>query len=49
MRSGVAKTPSRVVDKVQMTDKATSPPAINVNKLDACPPLTDPSKMIPAV
>lgn len=45
---GVAITPSIVVVKVHTTDKATSPPESKVNKFDAWPPLTDPSKMMPA-
>ena len=39
-RRGVAITPRSVVESVQITDIATSPPAIRVNKLDAWPPLT---------
>jgi len=36
---GVATTPKTVVEKVQMMDKATSPWAIMVKRLDAWPPL----------
>lgn len=32
---------------VQITERATSPPAIKVNKLDAWPPLTEPSNIKP--
>mmetsp|Transcript_6101 Transcript_6101/g.10832 ORF Transcript_6101/g.10832 Transcript_6101/m.10832 type:complete len:222 (-) Transcript_6101:237-902(-) len=49
IRMGVAKTPNNVVVKVHTMDRATSPPAKSVNKLDACPPLTEPSNTIPAV
>ena len=41
-------TPKSVVENVQTIDNATSPPANNVNKFDACPPLTEPSRIIPA-
>lgn len=46
-RKGVATTPKSVVEMVQITDRATSPPAINVNKLDAWPPLTEPNNINP--
>lgn len=49
IKSGVIITPKTVVERVQTTDRATSPPANNVNKLEACPPLTEPRSTIPAV
>ena len=46
-RNGVASTPRSVVEIVQITERATSPPASKVNKLDAWPPLTEPSNIKP--
>jgi len=49
IRKGVANTPKSVVEMVHTTDNATSPPAIKLNKFDAWPPLTQPSKTSPII
>mmetsp|Transcript_17811 Transcript_17811/g.21783 ORF Transcript_17811/g.21783 Transcript_17811/m.21783 type:complete len:128 (-) Transcript_17811:638-1021(-) len=49
IKRGVVSTPSTVVENVQITESATSPPASKVNRFDACPPLTEPSNTMPAV
>mmetsp|Transcript_77639 Transcript_77639/g.122523 ORF Transcript_77639/g.122523 Transcript_77639/m.122523 type:complete len:218 (+) Transcript_77639:298-951(+) len=45
---GVMKMHPRVVDVVMSTLRATSPPAIKVQRFDACPPLMDPTSTRPA-
>jgi hypothetical protein len=47
--SGVIKSTPIVVDVVMMIDNATSPPAMYVQRFEACPPLIDPTKTKPAV
>ena len=46
--SGVAPTPSSVVDTVSSTESAASPPAISAKRFEACPPLTAPRSTTPA-
>lgn len=49
VKKGVATTPTSVDVSVHIMLNATSPPAIIVNRLDAWPPKTHPSKTIPEV
>ena len=46
---GVRNAPKIVVVAVHTTDSETSPPANKANKLDACPPPTQPRMIVPAL
>ena len=48
-RRGVMKMAPTVVTVVISTDRATSPLAMYVHRLDACPPLMEPTRTMPAV